>query len=226
MIRLILIQIVKLGFALFTRKRVVGAENIPYDKPVVLTANHVGNLDGLMILSVKEFIKHPNLIVVVAKKYQSYPIYRFGVKHMGFIFLDRFKPDIRAMKEVLGRLKNNGLFIIAPEGTRSPNGELIEGKSGAAYIASKTNAWILPISTIGTEDSVFRKKFPWKKIDITLTIGKPYQLGVYPKKNKEQFLKNSTDEIMCQIAAILPTGNRGYYKDFPRVQEIVSSREQ
>ncbi|MBT3669154.1 MAG: 1-acyl-sn-glycerol-3-phosphate acyltransferase [Chloroflexi bacterium] len=223
MIRFFLIQVVKLGFALFTRKRVIGAENIPYDKPVVLTANHVGNLDGLMILSIKEFIKHPNLIVVVAKKYQGYPIYRFGVKHMDFIFLDRFNPDIRAMKEVLGRIKNNGLFIIAPEGTRSPEGELIEGKSGAAYIAAKSNAWILPVSTVGTEDSNFKEKFPWKKIDITVTIGKPYQLGLYPKKNKEEFLKKSTDEIMCQIAAILPEANRGHYREYPRVNEIMAS---
>ena len=47
------------------------------------------------------------------------------------------------------------------------------------------------------------EKFPWKKINITVTIGKPYQLGLYPKKNKEEFLKKSTDEHKIICDAIL-----------------------
>ena len=143
---------------------------------------------------------------------------------MDFLFIDRFNPDIKTMKEVLRRLKNNGLLVIAPEGTRSPNGELIEGKSGAAYIAAKTDAWILPISTVGTEDSVFEEKFPWKKIDITVTIGSPFKLDPLPKKEKDAFLQQPADEIMCQFAAILPESHRGFYKDHPRLKEILSKR--
>lgn len=226
MVRYILILIVRIGFAIFTRKEVVGTKNILYDKPVILTANHIGNLDGLMILSIKEFTKHRNLIVVVAEKYQSRPIYNFGVKHMDFLFIDRFNPDIKTMKEVLRRLKNNGLLVIAPEGTRSQDGKLVEGKSGAAYIAAKTDAWILPISTVGTEDSIFKDRFPWKKIDIKVTIGKPYKLDPLPKKKKDEFLKKSTDEIMCQLAAILPASYRGYYKDHPRLKELLTEKNE
>lgn len=222
MIRSILIGLVRFGFFLFTNKKVVGLENIPFDKPVLLTANHVGNLDALMILSIPEFMKHPNLIVVVAEKYESYPIYKFGVKHLGFMFIDRFNPDIKTMKIVLRRIKNNGMMIIAPEGTRSPDGKLIEGKPGAAYIASKSNAWILPVSTVGTEDYNFREKFPWKRIDITLSIGKPYQLPALPKENREEYLQSATDEIMCQIAALLPEDHRGYYQNYDRIQELLN----
>ena len=46
-----------------------------------------------------------------------------------------------------------------------------------------------------------------------------------PRKNREEFLAASTDEIMCRIAALLPPSYRGVYTDFPRVYELVAEQQ-
>jgi 1-acyl-sn-glycerol-3-phosphate acyltransferase len=115
-------------------------------------------------------------------------------------------------------------MIIAPEGTRSPNGALIEGKPGAAYIATKTNATIVPMSLVGCEDKTIKQRLSkLKKLDITLTVGKPYKIPGLPHENRDEFLQKFTDEIMCQIAALLPPSHRGVYSQHPRLKEILQA---
>jgi 1-acyl-sn-glycerol-3-phosphate acyltransferase len=224
MVRKIIIFLLDVFFGITARREITGIDNIPTDGTVILTGNHIGILDGIMVPTIPILAKHPNLIVVVAEKYEEVPIFRWAVKHLKFMFIDRFNPDIKTMKKVLTQLNNNGILVIAPEGTRSPNAALIEGKSGSAYLAAKTGAQVVPFGVTGTEDQERRIRFKkLRRLDVTIRVGKPFKIPQLPKINREEFLQKYTDEIMCQIAALLPPSYRGVYADHPRLKEILSA---
>ena len=212
---------------IIARTEYIGLENIPTDgRPIVITGNHIGILDGMFIPTIPVIRDHPNLIVVVAEKYQESGIIGWGAEKLGFMFIDRFNPDVKTLKAVIRLLQQNGMLVIAPEGTRSPNASLIEGKSGAAYLAAKTGATIVPFGNTGTDDAFLKSKLKkLKRLDVKINIGKPYTIPPLPKSGAErdEFLQSYTDEIMCQIAALLPERYRGIYADHPRLKELLGS---
>lgn len=224
MVRKFIIFLIDIFFGITTRREITGIENIPTEGTVILTGNHIGILDGIMVPTIPMLAKHPNLIVVVAEKYEAVPLFRWAVNNLNFMFIDRFNPDIKTMKKVLTQLNSNGILVIAPEGTRSPNAALIEGKSGSAYLAAKTGAQVVPFGVTGTEDSERRIRFKkFRRLDVKIRVGVPFKIPPLPKINREEFLQKYTDEIMCQIAALLPPSYRGVYADHPRLKEILAA---
>lgn len=226
MSRLFINALINTFFGLFARVKIIGIEKILHDQPVVATANHIGFLDGLMIPTIPEVYKHPNMIVIIAEKYEESRFFKWAIENMNFMFIDRFNPDVFTVRKVLRQLKNNGLLAIAPEGTRSPNASLIEAKTGAAYFASKTNALIVPLAATGTEDSEVKKRLKsFRRLDITITCGEPFRIPPLPTEKREEFLEKYTDEIMCRIGVMLPPSYRGYYGEHPRMKELLAERE-
>jgi 1-acyl-sn-glycerol-3-phosphate acyltransferase len=62
----------------------------------------------------------------------------------------------------------------------------------------------------------------FKRLRIQVRIGKPYTLPPLKPHDREAQLQQHTDEIMCQIAALLPEELRGFYTDHPRLKEILN----
>jgi hypothetical protein len=118
-------------------------------------------------------------------------------------------------------------LVIAPEGTRSRTGALIEGKPGVSYLATRLGEPIVPVAITGTEDKViFGNLKRLRRSHITLTAGTAFNLPPLPRQNREEILKQYTDEIMCRIAALLPEKHRGVYKDHPIICLDIHLREQ
>jgi 1-acyl-sn-glycerol-3-phosphate acyltransferase len=217
----LLIGLVNLFLSLISNLEISGIENLPDDRSAVIAANHIGYFDAFFLLTIKKVIHDKNLVVIVAEKYQNYAFYRWAVKVLGFIFIDRFNSDVGTLKTVIRRMNNDGLLVIAPEGTRSPNGQLIEAQQGAVYIAAKTGAVIIPLAITGCTDKMINDNLWKKRLDIKIEFGKPYPIPEIPRKNREEFLRQQTDELMCRIAAILPPAYRGYYAENPGVKQLL-----
>ena len=60
-----------------------------------------------------------------------------------------------------------------------------------------------------------------KKSEIKIIVGTPLNLPPIPKKNRDAILKEYTEEIMCQIGALLPEKYRGVYANHPRLKELL-----
>ena len=122
-------------------------------------------------------------------------------------------------------MEDGKCLVIAPEGTRSLTGALNEGKPGVAYLAARSGFPVVQIAITGTADKVVIENVKrFRKSHITLTGGKPFIIPPLPNKDRDEALQKYTDEIMCQIAALLPERQRGYYKDFPRVKELLEEQ--
>ena len=173
------------------RLKVIGLENVPKEGAVIFCGNHRTYLD-------------PPAIVVTAGRHMRFlakeelrknPLFAF----LGFVFdgiyVKRDAKDITAMKEAMKTLKAGECVGMFPEGTR--NGlEKNDGKmkSGACYMALKTNALIVPIGIKGEAK-------PFKRT--TLVYGKPIDFSKkYDLKEDKEAAEKATEELKEAIVAL------------------------
>jgi 1-acyl-sn-glycerol-3-phosphate acyltransferase len=221
MIYPILRTLLKLFFGLFTRLETSGLHNLPASGGFIVAANHLGRLDVALVY---HLLDRRDVYLLVAEKYRKYAIFRWLVRNMDAVFVERFGADFRALREMLNRLQRGGVLVIAPEGTRSPTGALIEGKPGGSYLAVKAGVPIVPVAVTGTADRYVLEQFSHlRRLHLHVRVGHPFELPPVDKKNREAALQAHTEEIMCRIAALLPPESRGVYAGYPRVRELLES---
>jgi 1-acyl-sn-glycerol-3-phosphate acyltransferase len=201
-------------FSLCTRRTVSGLENIPTTGACLFVFNHVSNFDPPLLFT---YIHRPDATGLVAADYRPNRFYRFVVETAGGMWIRRNARDREAIQRALSLLESGWLVGVAPEGRRSPNRALIEGKQGPAWLALKANAPVLPVGVTNTwriGQSFWRLQRP----AITVAIGKPFRLPPRDGRRSKEHLGECTDLIMCQIAALLPPEYRGVYTTHPRLE--------
>lgn len=198
-----------------------GVENIPPEGGLLIATNHMSRIDIPVLFMTP---KRPNMTALVTTKYLKYPMLRWFVVTAKGIWLDRDTADFSAFRTAAGLL-NDGMAIgIAPEGTRSQTSQLLEGKPGVALLALRAHVPILPVALIGTESAVDDFKH-LRKPHITAIFGKLIPAPELKRENREGQLKAITDEIMCQIASMMPEKYHGFYRDHPRLKEILAEKQ-
>jgi 1-acyl-sn-glycerol-3-phosphate acyltransferase len=188
----------------------------------MIAANHLGRLDSLVVYYV---IDNDDLIHPLTDKYKKFWWARIVAWWLNVTWLTRGQADMKAIREFITRLKNGGVMVITPEGTRSKTATLLQGEPGVIYIASSAGTPIMPVALTGTEDAVVvarLKRFQRLKITITVSgeMYAPPEIKSVKGAERDALLRSAVDEVMCRIASMLPESYRGYYKDFPRVREL------
>jgi len=216
--RFLLRFIIRIAINIIARVDIEQFENIPKEGGFVIATNHLGRLDVALLF----YALDGDFILPVAEKYEHHWLFGPIGNAMGGIWLDRFNADIRSIREILARLKAGGILVIAPEGTRSKNESMNEGKPGVAYLAMKSGAPIVPVALTGTQDRMVMERLKhFKKSEIKVVVGKPFTLPPIQGKVRDTALQQYTDEIMCRIAALLPEKYRGVYAEHPRLKELL-----
>jgi 1-acyl-sn-glycerol-3-phosphate acyltransferase len=211
--------IIRFIFNIIAHIDVYGYENLPKDSSFVIATNHLGMVDVPIAFYA---LDRWDMFVVIGEKWQEVKLFRWVGKYFNFIFIDRFNPDIKALRKIISLMEKNNILVIAPEGTRSRTGALIEAKPGVSYLAAKLKHPIVPVAITGTEDKhVFGNLKKLRRSHITLTAGQTFTLPPLPRENRDEVLKDYTDEIMCHIAALLPEQYRGFYADHPMLKELL-----
>jgi len=197
-----------------------GIEKLP-EGNVIIAANHLGRLDTAVLLCILE---REDLIMPVAEKYKHHPLYGAIGRAANAIWLNRFDADYSAFRQILERMKQGGLLVIAPEGTRSKTEALQEGKMGVAFLASKSGYPVLPVAVTGTEDrGILENLKHFRRSKITATAADLLHIDIPKGAGREGAMRRATDEIMCQIGALLPEKYRGVYANHPRLKELLKN---
>jgi 1-acyl-sn-glycerol-3-phosphate acyltransferase len=205
---------------LIARVEIHGLENVPKEGAYIVATNHLGMLDATMFFY---GIDRWDVFIPVAEKWEENAFLRWVGKYLNFVFIDRFNSDLKAMRQIIRLMESGHILIIAPEGTRSRAGSMIEGKPGVSYLAAKLKRPILPVGLAGTEDkAVLDNLRHFRHSSIILRVGKVFSLPSLPSKERDQALKRDTDEIMCRIAALVPEKYRGVYAQHPRLKELLA----
>jgi len=215
-----LLKIIKFLLKHITETKYEGLENLPVSGGIIVATNHMSRMD-IPVLFANPV--RPEITALVADKYVNFPIIGWVSRVAGAVFIDRDRADFGAFRVAQQLIKDGIAMGIAPEGTRSNISQLIEGKSGTVLLALKTKAPIVPVGLTGTEDS-FKRLLTFRKPHIVVRFGKPFSINEISRENREEALQKATDEVMCQIAVLLPEKYWGFYKDHPRLLALVAER--
>lgn len=198
---------------------VSGEENIPLRGGCILATNHLSRLDTPFIFIA---VKRNDLFGLVTDKYRYNPLFAVYVKVSNSIWINREIADFQAIRAAVAGIKKGWLLGIAPEGTRSKTGALIQAKNGVALLAEKARVPVLPVGLWGT-DSAMKAIRSFRRPTIQISFGKTFVLPEVVRGKHEEMLARNTDEIMCRIAALLPEQFRGDYRDHPRLHELLQN---
>jgi 1-acyl-sn-glycerol-3-phosphate acyltransferase len=210
-------SIVRILVKVLTRTQFVGLENIPPDGALIVATNHMHYMDIplLFINPIRE-----DLTALVTTKYQRHWFIRWFCETAGGIWINRDIADFNAMQAATNTLRDGRALGISPEGTRSQTAQLLQAKPGIVLLALKVGAPIVPVAITGTEKA-FRRIFTLQRPRITVRFGPVFTLLPVGLENREQLYQQYTDEIMCRIAALMPEKYWGYYRDHPRLKELL-----
>jgi 1-acyl-sn-glycerol-3-phosphate acyltransferase len=209
---------------LFTRVEVRGRDYIPKSGNFIIAANHIGLVDAFLPFYI---VNYTNLVLLVGEKWEKNWVTRWLGRGLNFLFVDRFNPDLKAIRAVIARMKKGEVLVITPEGTRSKVGFLIEGKPGVSYLAAKLGYPLLPVGISGSFDKIFFGQLKrLHRPHVIVSIGPSFRLPALPTEaaGRDQALVDDTDEIMCRIASLLPQEQRGFYTDHPRLKEFLTDK--
>jgi 1-acyl-sn-glycerol-3-phosphate acyltransferase len=187
-----------------------GVDRVPRCGPCLLVFNHLSNLDPHLILTL---LPRRDVTGLVAASYRERAIPRILVEASGGIWIRRDTTDRAALKAALLLLAEGWLVGIAPEGGRSPDGLMRRGKDGAAYLAIRSGAPVLPVGVDGT-DRVLPELRRGRRARVRVRFGSPFRpespflaISACRQKGREAV----TQEIMARIALLVPDERRGAY---------------
>lgn len=191
-----------------TRFQVRGKENIPRQGAILVVANHVNNADAPIVV-----VSLDRKAIFMAKDelFRYSPLFRYLIRYLGAFPVHRGRLDRPALRQAEQVLADGLALVIFPEGTRSRSGQLRPAFPGAARIAARTDAPILPIGIIGTE-KISGISWLWHRPRITVNIGPPFRLPPVNGKLRRTELSELTNDIMNHIAELLPADYRGNYR--------------
>lgn len=200
---------------LITRRRISGQEHTPTSGALLLVSNHLGNLDPIIMGT-----KLPRRLYILAKvELFSWPLIGWLARQADVIPIRRGQSDRDALRRVLEHLEAGHAVLLYPEGTY-PKGQtpigLIKAQPGAAMLALRSGATILPIGISGSQYVWTKRGLPWnlfRRWPIEIKVGEPYRPTVPPGISQKQALALVGEEMMRRIAALLPEAYRGYYRE-------------
>ena len=194
--------------------RVEGLENIPATGPVVVYFNHFSFIDPMTIM----YVLKRDIVPLAKIEVYDYPIVGVLPKIWYVVPVRRGEADRRAIRASLDILRAGEALLIAPEGTRGPI--LRRGLEGAAYLASRTDAVMVPAALRHAEGfPTPRYKKRWRGPGIQVRFGKPFRYRPEFQRAKPAQLRQMTDEAMYLLSAMLPEEKRGDYADLTQARQ-------
>jgi 1-acyl-sn-glycerol-3-phosphate acyltransferase len=189
-------------------------ERMPEQGPLILVANHVNFLEIPVLYT--RLGTRPIVAFTKAETWDSLLI-RCLFDLSRAIPVRRGEADTTAFRRAGQVLETGHILAVAPEGTRSGDGRLQRGHPGVVMLALRTRAPLLPMAYYGGE--CLRHNLPrLKRTDFRVVVGQPFYLHTEGKVTREM-RQQIADEIMYQIAALLPPAYRGHYSNLSAATE-------
>ena len=177
----------------FFKYKVIGEENIPDEGNIIIAANHKSNLDPIFLAS---SIRNREVAAIAKKELFEIKPLGFILRKLNVIPINREKPDVSTIKNILRAIKDGYVLGIFPEGTRIKEPGFGQAKAGLSVFAIKGKAQVVPISIISNY-KLFNR--------VTIYIDKPISFEEYYKQ------KLTTEENERLSQNVLEVIKENYY---------------
>jgi 1-acyl-sn-glycerol-3-phosphate acyltransferase len=200
------------------RPRVIGRDNVPRTGRVLLASNHLSFIDSVVITLVA-----PRNVSFLAK---SDYFTGAGVKGwlsrsffsaIGAVPVDRGAGQAAqdALDAGLTVLERDDAFAIYPEGTRSRDGRIYKGRTGAAWLAMSASSLIVPVALIGTEKlQPVGSRIP-RLHRVSVEFGRPIDASEFGQANSARARRRLTDVLMEDIQRMSGQEKAEVYNEAP-----------
>jgi len=181
-------------------------ERIPQQGPMIIVTNHVSHIDPFLVAKfVLDAARKPRFLA--KESIFEVPAVGWGMRIMGHIPVKRGTADARqSLAAAVAALENGGVLVLHPEGTvtRDPDGWPMNGKTGAARLASLApDVPVIPIAQWGVQQQFDLYK---KKVKLiprprhTISVGEPIDLSAYrDREPTAKVLHEMTNTIMRRL---------------------------
>jgi 1-acyl-sn-glycerol-3-phosphate acyltransferase len=184
--------------------RVEGREHEPPSGPVLAICNHVSALDppiaGVVLRRRARFMAKEELLQV--------PVLGVLLRAIGVFPVRRGEPDRQSIRTALEALLRGDLLLMFPEGTRSADGRLRAAEPGAALLALRTGAAVLPMAVIGTHRVMPKGARLPRPRPVVVRLGPPLSVPRQEGRLDRTLLEAWGQRFMAAIAALLPPDQR------------------
>lgn len=182
---------------------------VPKQGPLIIYTNHVNILEVPIIYT--HLMPRQVHGMVLASRWGN-PVFRWLLDVTENIPLHRGEADIVAIRGGLEVLKKGEMLIIAPEGTRSHDGQLQSAYPGVVLLALHSGSPLIPVAYYGAENYT-ENLSRLKRTDFHLGVGRQFHLDDKGQKVTRHVREKMMEEIMYQLASVLPPQYRGRYAD-------------
>ena len=202
----------------FCKLEVEGLEHVPREGPTCLMINHVSYLDPIVVTAAIPF-RH----TISLSKIENFslPVVGWLLRQWGHYPIQRGEYDRKALMQTIALLKSGQLTLMAPEGTRHPDG-LQRAKEGMAFVATKADAVIAPAAICGAEDWRTRLK-SLRRAYAKVVFGRPFRFKTGGRRRiPRDELTRMIDQAMFQLARAMPDEYaylRGYYNNIESAED-------
>ncbi|MCC6148094.1 MAG: 1-acyl-sn-glycerol-3-phosphate acyltransferase [Anaerolineaceae bacterium] len=188
---------------------------IPQRGPLILIGNHINFLE-VPTLFTRIWPRPVAGFSKVETWYNPFKAFLFNI--WGGVPLHRGEADLEAFRTAEKILQAGKIFVISPEGTRSGDGRLQKGHPGATLLAVRSGAPVMPLAFYGSENFWNNIK-KLKRTDFHVRVGNPFWVETHGQGLSREVREQATREMMHQLAALLPSENRGVYADMENATE-------
>lgn len=181
----------------------------PMHGPLIAIANHTGQIEVPLLFAHLQ----PRPVSGWAKiEAWDNPFLRWVFNTWKAIPVRRGEADMHALKLALKVLEDGNIFGLAPEGTRNKTGKLIRAMPGAVIVALHSKAPIIPVAHWGGEHYLSNLK-RLKRTDFHIRVGDIFTIDTQGVKVTGEVRQQIVDEMMVQLALLLPEEYRGEYTE-------------
>jgi 1-acyl-sn-glycerol-3-phosphate acyltransferase len=190
-------------------------EKIPLQGPLIVAVNHVNILDIPVVYT--RLMPRPLTAFIKVEAWKN-PVERGLLSVWGGIPLHRGQADFVAFRQGLEMLEKNYLLCMAPEGTRNGNGRLLKAQPGVVLLALRSGVPVLPVVYYGHE-KVWSRLLRFQRADFHFAVGRPFHIDTHGERVSSQTLRRIINEVMYQMAILLPPQYRGVYTDLSKMSQ-------
>jgi 1-acyl-sn-glycerol-3-phosphate acyltransferase len=178
--------------------KIRGLKNVPKTGSAIIVCNHLSMVDPFVV----GYAAHRPVSFMAKEELFSVPVVGFLIRKVGAFPVVRSRRDPASMRVALSVLKEGDLLGMFPEGTRSTTGEMLEMRTGALRIASRTRTPIIPASVINTDHALPPGHFI-RLARIGVRFGAPLELtALYERPKDEAAMQDALALIKEKIESL------------------------